>query len=171
MGFGAIAFLCISGMAHPDGVVFGIFHRRKPVYKAGQGMPSRYGAMIIGALIAFYASFSWFRWHPLGPVGTTGGFGIDTVIALILLVGVLGLFTWLIFKKPASSDYLIDMDDELRKVVWPHVMPLFDPKTEAWGSTYVVIVCAVLFTAFIWLVDIFLQYTITYGLFQSVLFR
>ncbi len=140
------------------------------MYKAGQGKPSRYGAMIIGVLIAFYASYSWFRWHPFGAVGSGGGFGVDTVIALILLLGVLGLFAWLSFRNPASSDYLIDMDDELRKVVWPSVMPLFDPKTEAWGSTYVVIVCAILFTIFIWVVDLVFQYAITYGLFDKVLF-
>ena len=133
-------------------------------------MPSRVGTMIVGALIAFYASYSWFRWHPFGAVGSTGAFGVDTVIALILLVAVIGLFAWLAFKRPGSADYLIDMDDELRKVVWPSVMPLFDPKTEAWGSTYVVIVCAILFTIFIWLVDLILQYVITYGLFDKVLF-
>jgi preprotein translocase SecE subunit len=104
--------------------------------------------------------------------GTGGGTGtIDMAVAGVLLVGIAGLFVWMVFKRPGSADYLIDMDDELRKVVWPSVLPLFDPKTEAWGSTYVVIVCAILFTAFIWLVDLFLQYTITYGLFQSILFR
>ncbi len=140
------------------------------MYKAGQGMPSRIGTMIIGVLIAFYASYSWFRWHPFGAVGTTGAFGVDSIIAILLLVFVLALFGWMVFKRPGSSDYLIDMDDELRKVVWPSVMPLFDPKTEAWGSTYVVIVCSILFTVFIWIVDLVFQYAITYGLFDKVLF-
>ena len=126
--------------------------------------------MIIGAFIALYASYSWFRWNPFGAAGSAPSFSVDTVIALVLLLGTLGLFAWLAFKGPKSSDYLIDMDDELRKVVWPSVMPLFDPKTEAWGSTYVVIVCAILFTVFIWLVDLILQYVITYGLFGKLLF-
>ncbi len=142
------------------------------MYKAGQGMPSRIGAMIVGVLIAAYASFSWYRWNPFASGHVGGGLSsIDLVIAAVLLVGIAVFFAWAVFRKPGSADYLIDMDDELRKVVWPSVMPLFDPKTEAWGSTYVVIVCAILFTVFIWLVDIILQYTITYGLFQSVLFR
>ncbi len=132
-------------------------------------MPSRIGAMVVGILIAAYASFSWYRWNPFS--GFSSGGVIDLSVAGVLLVGLAAVFAWAVFKRPGSADYLIDMDDELRKVVWPSVMPLFDPKTEAWGSTYVVIVCAILFTIFIWLVDIFLQYTITYGLFQSILFR
>ncbi len=141
------------------------------MYKAGQGMPSRIGALLVGVLIAAYASYSWFRWHPFGAIGRTGGvMSVDFIISLILLFGFLGLFAWLVFRKPVSSDYLIDMDDELRKVIWPTVLPLFDPKTEAWGSTYVVIVCAIIFTLFIGLVDLILQYVITYGLFQHWLF-
>ena len=133
-------------------------------------MASRMGAMVVGVLIAAYASLSWYRWNPFAS-GRSGGGMVDLVIAAVLLVGIAALFAWMVFKRQGSVDYLIDMDDELRKVVWPSVMPLFDPKTEAWGSTYVVIVCSILFTIFIWLVDLFLQYTITYGLFQSILFR
>lgn len=141
------------------------------MYKAGQGMPSRIGTMIVGVLIAFYASYSWFRWHPFGPIGRGGSIlSPDFIIAVVLLVAVAAFSGWLVFRSPRSADYLIDMDDELRKVVWPSVMPLFDPKTEAWGSTYVVIVCAIIFTIFIWLVDLILQYVVTYGLFQNLLF-
>ncbi len=142
------------------------------MYKAGQGMPSRYGTMIVGLLIAVYAALSWFSW--LRPMGATTRF--DAFInpgfigAIVLLIGVCGLAGWLAFRSPRSGDYLIDMDDELKKVVWPSVMPLFDPKTEAWGSTYVVIVCSIFFTIFIWLVDLFLQLTVSYGLFQNFLF-
>ncbi len=139
------------------------------MYKAGQGMPSRIGAMVVGILIAAYASFSWYRWHPFAAGSSSGS--VDLGIAGVLLLGTAAFFAWAVFKKPASADYLIDMDDELRKVVWPGVLPLFDPKTEAWGSTYVVIVCAILFTAFVWLTDLVLQYVVTYGLFQSILFR
>jgi preprotein translocase SecE subunit len=128
------------------------------------------GAMVVGILIAAYASLSWYRWNPFAAERSGGG-SVDLVIAAVLLVGIAVLFAWLIFKRTGSVDYLIDMDDELRKVVWPSVLPLFDPKTEAWGSTYVVIVCSILFTVFIWVVDLLLQYTITYGLFQSILFR
>ena len=138
------------------------------MYKAGQGMPSRIGAMVVGILIAAYASFSWYRWNPFS--GFASGRIIDLSVAGVLLIGLAVLFAWAVFKKAGSADYLIDMDDELRKVVWPSVMPLFDPKTEAWGSTYVVIVCSILFTVFIWLVDIILNLVVTRGLIQSVLF-
>ena len=134
-------------------------------------MPSRFGTMLVGVLIAAYTAFSWFRWHPFSPVTrAASALSVDLIIALALLVGVSAFAAWLCFRSPKSSDYLIDMDDELRKVVWPSVMPLFDPKTEAWGSTYVVIVCAVIFTIFVWLVDLILQYAITYGLFGKILF-
>ncbi|MDR0363378.1 MAG: preprotein translocase subunit SecE [Planctomycetota bacterium] len=142
------------------------------MYKAGQGMPSRIGAVVVGLIIAVYASMSWYAW--LRPVGAAtrfdAYFSVGFIGAFVLLIGVLGLFYWLAFRSRGSADYLIDMDDELRKVVWPSVMPLFDAKTEAWGSTYVVIVCAIFFTIFIWLVDVFLQLTISYGLFQKLLF-
>ncbi|MCC8180184.1 MAG: preprotein translocase subunit SecE [Planctomycetes bacterium] len=142
------------------------------MYKAGQGMPSRIGTLIVGVLIAAYAALSWFSWQrPVGALTRYDAFvNAGFIGSLMLLVGVIALFAWLAFKSPRSSDYLIDMDDELRKVVWPSVLPLFDPKTEAWGSTYVVIVCAILFTIFIWLVDLMLQLVVTYGLFQSWLF-
>ncbi len=129
-------------------------------------MPSRTGAMIVGALIACYAALSWNRWQPFAGYGIAR---VDFIVTIVMLAGICGLFAWLVFRSPSSSDYLIDMDDELRKVVWPSVMPLFDPKTEAWGSTYVVIVCAILFTIFIWVADILLQLIITRGLFQSLL--
>ncbi len=142
------------------------------MYKVGQGMPSRIGAVVVGLLIALYASSSWFSWQrPLGAVTRFDAFVNPGFIgAVVLLIGITGLFAYLAFRSASSADYLIDMDDELRKVVWPSVMPLFDPKTEAWGSTYVVIICAIFFTIFIWLVDLFLQFTISYGLFQVLLF-
>ncbi len=142
------------------------------MYKAGQGMPSRVGMMIVGAIVAIYASLSWFTWlRPVGAVTRFDAFvNAGFIGAVVILLGVLGFAAWLAFRSANSSNYLIDMDDELRKVVWPSVMPLFDPKTEAWGSTYVVIVCSILFTIFIWLVDLFLQLTISYGLFQNFLF-
>ena len=141
------------------------------MYKAGQGMPSRIGAMVVGALIAFYASYSWFRWHPFGVFGASESvLTPDFAISLVLLIGIVVFFGWLVFKSPRSSEYLIDMDDELRKVVWPGVMPLFDPRTEAWGSTYVVIVCAIIFTVFIWVADMLLHLIIQRGLIESLLF-
>ena len=142
------------------------------MYKAGQGVASRTGALLLGILIGFYAALSWYSW--LRPLGANTRFeqyvSVGFLGSVILLLFVVGLFAYLAFRSPGASDYLIDMDAELRKVVWPSVMPLFDPKTEAWGSTYVVIVCAIIFTIFIWLTDLFLQFTVTWGLFRSLLF-
>ncbi len=142
------------------------------MYKAGQGMPSRIGMMIVGSIVAVYAALSWFSWQrPVGAATRYDAFvNAGFIGAVVILLAVVIFSAWLAFRSANSSDYLIDMDDELRKVVWPSVMPLFDPKTEAWGSTYVVIVCSIFFTIFIWLVDLFLQLTISYGLFQNFLF-
>jgi preprotein translocase SecE subunit len=127
--------------------------------------------MIVGVLVAFYASASWFRWQPFSGVFSSDSFlSVDFVIAVVLLAGLCGFFAWVAFRASNSGDYLIDMDDELRKVVWPSVMPLFDPKTEAWGSTYVVIVCAILFTIFVGVADVVLQLVITDGIFGLWLF-
>jgi preprotein translocase subunit SecE len=135
-------------------------------------MPSRIGAMIVGLLIAAYAGLSWFSWlRPLSAATRFEAYVNPGFIgSLVLLVGVCGLSAWLSFRSAKASDYLIDMDDELRKVVWPAVLPLFSPQTEAWGSTYVVIVCSVMFTVFIWVADVLLQLIVTRGLFQSLLF-
>ena len=88
---------------------------------------------------------------------------IQIVGALFLFGGSSVLGYHLAMRLPKSCDYLIDMDVELRKVVWPAVQPLFDPKTEAWGSTYVVILCTIVLGLFIWIVDKVLQFSITDG--------
>ena len=135
-------------------------------------MASRIGAVVVGILVAAYAAMSWFAWQrPLAASSRLDAFvNLGFIGAVILLLGVSALFAWLTLRSPRGSDYLIGMDDELRKVVWPAVMPLFDPKTEAWGSTYVVIVCSIFFTVFIYVADWLLQYVISYGLFQSLIF-
>ena len=135
-------------------------------------MPSRVGAVVVGIMVAAYAAMSWFAWQrPLAASSRFEAFVNPGFIgAVVLLLGVSILFAWLALRSPRTCEYLIGMDDELRKVVWPATMPLFDPKTEAWGSTYVVIVCSVIFTIFIYATDWILQYVISYGLFQSLIF-
>ena len=134
------------------------------MYKKGQGTLSRIGVLIISVLVAIYGGRSWYYWPLLFRDAT--GF-VDRVLSpgfiggVFLFVGILAGGIYLVLFHPLTSDYLIDMGAELRKVVWPPVVPLFDPKTEAWGSTYVVIACTVILSIFIWLVDSALDFAIT----------
>jgi preprotein translocase SecE subunit len=134
------------------------------VYKQGQGTLSRFGAVALGVLVGIYAGHCWYYWHTLIFFPSARLIG---AVALFFVVAAGALY--LVLFRPVTSDYLIDMDTELRKVVWPPVMPLFDPKTEAWGSTYVVIVCTIVLTVFIWLVDLGLDFTITRNLLQLLM--
>ncbi len=134
------------------------------VYKAGQGTPSRMGAMIIGMLLALFAAYSWFGWTIWSDTAWAYRYGGT----LLLFAGVVGASFYFIYIFHRSADYLIDMDVELKKVVWPAVEPLFSPKAEAWGSTYIVIICATVLLLFIYAVDQILQLAITDGLFRLI---
>jgi len=135
------------------------------VYKKGQGFASRIGVVGLGLLVGLYAGHSWYYWPSIYPSAATTiaerVLSTAFIGAILLLLGTTAGGVYVALFQPMSSDYLIDMDTELRKVVWPAVMPLFDPKTEAWGSTYVVIACTVILTVFIWLIDLGMDFTIT----------
>lgn len=136
------------------------------MYKTGQGTPSRMGAMIIGILLALFAAYSWFSWTIWDPTPVGRGFQYGGSVALFgaFLAGAF----YFIYMFHRSADYLIDMDVELKKVVWPAVEPLFSPKAEAWGSTYVVIICSALLLLFIYVIDQIFQLVITNGLFRLI---
>ena len=141
-------------------------------YKPQQGRLARTGALACFLLIGFYAAYKWYQWSFL----QEPWFGKGTIyVGIIGALGLLGALCWLgysvAFVKPRPSEFLIDLDGELRKVVWPKTQPLFDPKTEAWGHTYVVIVAAAIFAALIALIDILLMYGVTEMLFHRLLFK
>lgn len=130
------------------------------MYKSGQGMTSRIGVLVLIVAFGAYAGYSWYaHFHgtesvPVGPIGAA---------VLVLFFSGLGVFTAL--KNPRSCDFLIDMDVELRKVMWPDTSPPFDPKAEAWGATYVVIITVFVFAVFIYVVDLGLSALLQEGLF------
>ncbi len=129
------------------------------IYKQGQGNMSRYGAVVLAVLVALYAAFCWYVWQ----VGSSSDMTMGNVQALadakaivgavVLLAGITGCGIWLAFFHGVAGEFLIDVDTELRKVVWPEVLPLFDPKASAWGSTYVVIITTIILTVYIGMVD------------------
>lgn len=133
------------------------------LYKKGQGNASRMGAFALIVLVGAFAGYSWFGWCDvaLSRTGSMGAFapilGMVGAVALFLLTAFLAM--WVSFLNPRTAEYLLEMDLELRKVVWPSVKPPFDPKAEAWGSTYVVIVLTILLTVYLGLIDSFLEFT------------
>lgn len=134
------------------------------MYKQGQGLTSRIGVACLGMLLGFYSGYEWYYWRMPEVAPTT----LLEYVATLAFIGSIALFagltllgSYLAFVNPKSCDYVIDMDAELKKVVWPTVLPIFDPQAEAWGSTYVVIVYTVILSVYIYLVDIGLDFVIT----------
>ncbi len=135
-------------------------------YKKGQGMASRIGVAALILVLGLYAGYCWYWWlyNPETASLAANLLSASFLGSVALAVIGAGLGVYLAFLGEKSGDYLIDMDLELRKVVWPPVQPLFDYKAEAWGSTYVVIISTVILTVFIWLVDTGLNLILTQGL-------
>lgn len=135
------------------------------IFKEGQGVPTRIGSVILMTLLGGYAGLCWYQWQISEATATSGDtFALFAnsafAVGIILFLGLTGAGIWLSFFRASSSDFLIEVDAELRKVVWPNVLPLFDPKTEAWGSTYVVIVVTIVCTLYIGLVDIVFEWAL-----------
>lgn len=133
------------------------------LYKKGQGNASRMGAFALMVLVGAFAGYSWHGWCDVA-LSRTGRMGeivpvLGMAGALILFLVTALLAVWVSFLSPRTGEYLLEMDLELRKVVWPSVKPPFDPKAEAWGSTYVVIVLTILLTVYLGLIDSFLEFT------------
>lgn len=116
------------------------------MYKSGQGMTSRIGVLALIIAFGAYAGYSWY--------GFFYGTQAAAIGAVVLLGFFVGIAVYTALKNPKTCDFLIDMDAELRKVVWPDTKPIFDPKAEAWGATYVVIITVIIFAVFIYVVDL-----------------
>ncbi len=117
------------------------------MYKPGQGMTSRIGAVVLLGLFGLYTSHSAYR-VLLGEWPW-----VDLVVPVVVFLGILAVGAWVALFRAGSSDFLIEMDAELRKVVWPDTQPMFSPKAEAWAATYVVIVTVIVLTLFIYVTD------------------
>lgn len=134
------------------------------VFKEGQGIATRIGAVILMTLLGAYSGLCWWHWQ-IGEAALSGGaLGLFAnaafAVGVLLFIGLTAAGIWLSFFRPGTCEFLIEVDTELRKVVWPNVLPLFDPKTQAWGSTYVVIITTVLCTVYIGVVDIVFEWAL-----------
>ena len=135
------------------------------MYKMGQGMVSRVGIFVLTLMLGFYSGYSLHYSYGSGEGGL-----LNSVMILSILIGVAvavaGVF--ISFRVPVTVDFLIDMDVELRKVIWPETQPLFSQKAEAWGATYVVIVTVIVMTLFIYIVDMGLEKVVQEGILNRI---
>ncbi len=144
------------------------------MHKEKQGKVTRAGAVVIGVILALYSGFSWYRWQlsieDASSASLSSLFLNHAFIgAIIIFLAITAFSVYLSYFSVKSSDFLIDVDVELRKVVWPDALPLFDPKAEAWGATYVVIVTVIFLTIYIGLVDTILENVLAKHLLQWLL--
>jgi preprotein translocase subunit SecE len=67
------------------------------------------------------------------------------LVSLAVTLG--GLFLlWRFLNAPRRADFLIETDEEMRKVTWPNWK-------EAWSSSVIVLVFVALLTVFLWVSD------------------
>lgn len=104
------------------------------IYKQGQGYYTRLVSAIAGSVIAL--AFAAWLWAKLSVIQSEKTIFIQAGVT----IPILAVAAWLIWKftavKPASSDFLIDTEGEMRKVNWP-------TRREVVGSTWVVIIVMV----------------------------
>ncbi|MDR0868265.1 MAG: preprotein translocase subunit SecE [Planctomycetota bacterium] len=145
------------------------------IYKQGQGHLTRLASVVLAGLIGAYSGFCWYSWRisaqdNLSMHDNSAFFAVSALIGgAVILVAALAAGFWLAYVKPRSGEFLIDVDGEMRKVVWPDVLPLFDPKTSAWGSTYVVIITSIILTVYIAIIDIIFEWGLTEHLLRWLL--
>ncbi len=144
------------------------------MHKEKQGKVARAGAVVLGVILALYSGFSWYRWQLA--IEDASSASVSSLFmnqafagAVVIFLAITAFAVYLSYFSAKSSDFLIDVDVELRKVVWPDALPLFDPKAEAWGATYVVIVTVIFLTVYIGLVDTVLEFALAKNILQWIL--
>ncbi len=115
------------------------------IYKSGQGYYTRMGTCIGAALLGLLGLY-WLWNYSLIKIGNITP--TYTAAAITITIGaILTYFIYsLVYRKPASGDFLIATEGEMKKVNW-------STRREIVGSTGVVIATMVLVTGFIFLVD------------------
>ena len=115
------------------------------MYKPDQGYWTRMStAIAAGVLVASAAAWAWGQ---LSVVKTS--FAIEYLqggVAIFILAVGLAVVYWLCYSKPASCEFLIATEGEMKKVNW-------SSRREIIGSTWVVITVAFVIAAMIFLVD------------------
>lgn len=124
------------------------------IYKKSQGRYARWltfgGVMLIGA------------WGCVALTQTLGAYPISVYVQFILPALILLGLAWVMFKyvvnRPATADFLIATEGEMKKVSWSSTK-------EVVGSTKVVIVTTFLLAALLFLVDfVFVEFFTMIGI-------
>ena len=132
------------------------------MYKQGQGMLVRFGMLAVALIFAFYTAYTWYFWCSMtfDQDASPALYNMALAFTAVWGLGISAFGIWATIKNPRTSEFMINADAELRKVIWPASQPLFDKRAEAWGATYVVIATMIILTVFIYLVDKFLEWSL-----------
>ena len=113
--------------------------------------------MAVSGALGVYAAKSWYYWARspsiFGPTIGELPFGVGDIGAAVLFLAAVCVSYWLCFMNPRASNFLIEVEIELRKVTWPSVKPWLSTKSEVWASTYVVLAVVVILVFFVFVVD------------------
>jgi preprotein translocase SecE subunit len=116
------------------------------IYKSGQGYYTRMGTTVGAGLLALLGLRWLWEYALMVQIGTINqtyvAFAICGTVGAVLGV----LIYYFVFRKPASGDFLIATEGEMKKVNW-------STRREIVGSTGVVIFVMAFGTAFLWVVD------------------
>lgn len=120
----------------------------------------RYLSALVCLSYGVFGAYRFYAWQARSPLpfvapgAVPEALSVGVVGAIILvLAGAAGTY-FLVFVNPKVTDYLIEVESEMRKVYWPKVKPWFSWSSELWGSAYVVIVVVVVISVFIQVVDL-----------------
>lgn len=119
------------------------------VYKPGQGYWTRVGTAVGIAIIGLTGAL--WLW---GELETVRVGDVEPVIIQASAAGVIVLLTalvgyWLVGLKPKTNEFLISVDQEMKKVNW-------SSRREIVGSTWVVIIIAASLAVIIYTIDLLL---------------
>ena len=110
------------------------------IHKSGQGTKARVSAALCG--IAFVL----FGFTESVDVNAMKSSVVGSIITGVLFFGFCGAILYLTYYHKRTVDFLIDVQAELRKVVWPS-------KSEVRGATLVVVFSVAALAAFLLVID------------------
>jgi preprotein translocase SecE subunit len=133
-------------------------------YKWPQGRIMRYVAAAVCLSYVGFGAYRTYNWLSASKLPFQLGKALPVSLAktvtpgvlgsvLLLLAGSVAIYS-LVFVNVKVTDYLIQVEGEMRKVYWPKMKPWFAWSSELWGSTYVVVIVVVILSAFIFAVDL-----------------
>jgi len=140
------------------------------IYRPKDGKAVRWGAVAVTTALGIYASQSWYYWAKVpGRFGAQIGklpFGVGEIGGVVILLGMVLASFWVCFAHARASNFLIEVEIELRKVTWPSIKPWLSTKSEVWASTYIVLAVVAILVLFVYVVDLVLTFASRYGFYS-----